>query len=32
MPYCGDLDTIQRFHVIEPGLVRARHDKWWVAG
>ena len=28
MPCCCGLDAIQRFHVAEPGPVRARHDKW----
>ena len=28
MPRCGGLDTIQCFHVTEPSLARAEHDKW----
>ena len=28
MPRCGGLDTIQCFHVAEPSLVHAKHDKW----
>ena len=28
MPRCGGHDAIQCFHIAEPGLVRAGHDKW----